>query len=91
MQRLRILFPLIVIGKSIPPSRGFGSSRTALCRVQCRKRARVAQRRAAPANPPNNGANPMLPPKISVPGNEVIPPPVTNPGPAFRDRDAPHD
>lgn len=38
--------------------------------------------RAAPANPPNNAGNPMLPPQISVPvGNEVIPPPVNEPGP----------
>jgi len=47
---------------------------------------------AAPANPPNSAANPLLPPQISAPvGNEVIPPPVSRSGPKFPASNVPGD
>lgn len=54
----------------------------------------MPQRRphAAPANPPNSAANPLLPPQISAPvGNEVIPPPVSRSGPNPPASNAPGD
>jgi hypothetical protein len=55
---------------------------------------RLQQRRphAAPENPPNSAANPLLLPQISAPvGNEVIPPPVSSSGPKSPASNAPRD